>query len=247
MMKLLRLTLYFICICIAGVIAAIIIFNKPVPRGIVGPEAEAYTDSMMAAVNCADWERLRYVTWSYKGKHHYVWDKYYHLAEIHYDDLRILLNLNTLDGIVWKNGVRLSIHEKRKYLAEAWKFWCNDSFWLNPVCKLRDAGVVRRIVKLKNNEKALLATYTKGGVTPGDSFLWFTDENSLPTAWKMWVHLLPIRGLKATWEGWTPDGIRISTLHHIGPYRIEIQNLKSGTHHTDLGLTRDPFSDFLTE
>ncbi len=248
MKRFLQIILYSMSSLIAVVIAIIIISNKPLPRGIVGPEAEALTDSMLAAVNCSDWERLRYVAWSYQDKHDYVWDKLYNLAEIQYRDVRVLLNVNTLDGIVWKKGKRLSITEKRKYLNEAWKFWCNDSFWLNPVCKLRDSGVVRRLVTLDNHQKALLATYTKGGVThPGDSFLWITDENYLPVEWRMWARLLPIRGLKASWEEWTTWNVRISTLHHIGPYRIEIKNLRSGTHHSDLGLKHDPFTDFVTE
>lgn len=248
MKRFLLASLYTLSVIIAVVIAFIIISNKPIPRGVVGPEAEAITDSMLAAVNCDDWERLRYVAWSYQDKHHYVWDKLYNLAEVKYGDVRILLNLNTLDGIVWIKGKRLSIDKKRKYLSEAWKFWCNDSFWLNPICKLRDGGAVHRLVTIKDGTKALLVTYTRGGITPGDSFLWTLDEHYMPVAWRMWVHMLPIRGLKASWEQWTTTSdVRISTQHHVGPYRIVIETLRSGTHHSELGLDRDPFTDFVTE
>ncbi|HLF62335.1 MAG TPA: hypothetical protein VI603_01180 [Saprospiraceae bacterium] len=243
----LRGLLYAACLVIVACIVFIIISNKSIPRGVVGPEAEAITDSMLAAVNCDAWERLRYVAWSYQGKRHYVWDKLYNLVEIRYRDVRVLLNLNTIDGIVWKKGERRTIEKKRKCIAEAWKFWCNDSFWLNPICKLRDGGAVRRLVSMDDDQRALLVTYTRGGLTPGDSFLWIT-EKYVPTEWRMWVRLLPIRGLKATWEQWTIiEDVRISTRHHIGPYRIVIEDLRSGRHHSELGLERDPFIDFVTE
>jgi hypothetical protein len=215
---------------------------------VVGPEAEAFADSMLMAANCSMWERLRYVTWSYQGKHHYVWDKLYNLAEIQYGDIRVLLNVNTGDGIVWKKGERLNVEEKKKYLEEALKFWNNDSFWLNPVCKLRDSGVVRRLVKLDNNQNALLTTFAKGGMTPGDSFLWVTNEDYMPVEWRMWVRLWPIRGIRATWEQWRRiDEVPVATEHCIGPYRIAITNLQTGRHHNELGLEKDPFTDFITE
>jgi len=248
MKNFLKAVLYALCLCITIVIAFIIISNKRLPRGVVGPEAEAFTDSMMSAANCSSWERLRYVVWSYQGKHHYVWDKLYNLVEIQYGDIRVLLNANTGDGIVWKKGKRLSIEEKKKHLGEALKFWNNDSFWLNPICKLRDSGVVRRLVKIDNKQNALLTTFTKGGMTPGDSFLWITNEHYLPVEWGMWVRTLPIRGIRATWEQWrTIDEVPVATEHHIGPYHIAITNLRTGRHHNELGLERDPFVDFVTE
>ena len=248
MIRFLKAVLYLLTGSIAVVIAFIIITNKPVPFGKVGPEAEAFTDSLLASVHCADWERLRFISWTYQGKHHYVWDKLYNLVEIKYGNFRVLLNINAIDGIVWKNGERLSREDKHPHIRRAWELWCNDSFWLNPVCKLRDRGVVRRIVDLPDGKKGLLATFTQGGMTPGDSFLWITDDHYTPIAWRMWVRKLPVQGLKASWEQWTTlEGAQVSTLHHAGPYTIEIQDLQTGRVASDLGLDRDPFIDFVTE
>ena len=239
--------LYTASLAIAVVIAYVIISNKPLPRGVVGPEAERLTDSMMHAMNCDAWDRLRYVAWSHQGRHHYVWDKLYNLAEVQYGDVRVLLNVNMIDGIVWKDGRRLLVEEKHKYITQAWKMWCHDSFWLNPVCKLRDAGVVRRLVTAGDSSQTLLVTYTKGGLSPGDSYLWKVNEDYIPIYWRMWARIFPIRGLKATWENWSDiDGVPVSTKHRVGPYRIEISNLRSGSHHSVLGLERDPFVDFVT-
>ena len=252
MKRVLSFLLYFLSACIALVIAYIIIINKPMPRGKVGPEAEALTDSIMAAIHCEEWNRLRYVAWTYQNKRNYVWDKLYNLAELKYRNMyhefRILLNVNTRDGIVWRDGIRLDLHAKKKYLEQAWKYWSNDAFWLNPICQLRDGDVARRHVQLKDGQSALLTTYTRGGITPGDSFLWIPDSVYMPVEWRMWAHVFPIRGLKATWERWTmTSNVKVSTLHRIGPFTIEITNLTSGRHHSELGLERDPFIDFVTE
>jgi hypothetical protein len=229
-------------------IALIVITNKRLPEGRQGPEAEAFTDAMLAAVNCDHWDRLRYLSWSYRNDRHYVWDKLYNLAEIRYDDLRILLNVNSIDGIVWKNGRRLSLEAKRPYIARAWKHWCNDAFWLNPVCKVRDHGTIRKLVKLNAHEHGLLVTHAQGGMSPGDSFLWITDENYLPVSWRMWARVLPLKGIKASWEDWAMAGeAKVSTRHRIGPYQITLQDVCTGSHHSELGLESDPFVDFVTE
>ena len=83
-------------------------------------------------------------------------------------------------------------------------------------------------------------SYSSGGVTPGDSYLWFLDENYVPTHFKMWVKVIPIGGILATWENWmkTSSGISIATKHKLGPLNIEIENLKMGSDFKELGINR---------
>ncbi len=236
-------------IALTGIgIAAIIVISKPLPQGKEGPEAEAFADSVLAVMHCDTWDRLRFVSWTYEGKHHYFWDKFYNLVELRYGKMRILLNANAIDGIVWKNGVRLRGERKRKYINLAWKYWCDEGFWLNPICRLRDKGTVRQLVTLGPHEQGLLVTYPEDSVSPGNSFLWITDEDYKPLRWKMWVHILPVRGISATWEGWEDlGGVPVSTRHRIGPFCIEIEDLCTGQDHSDFGLDRDPFIDFVPE
>ena len=40
---------------------------------------------------------------------------------------------------------------------------------------------------------------SSSGVTPGDSYLWVLDDK-LPTAWRLWVSVVPIPG----WTSWRP-------------------------------------------
>jgi len=227
------------------IIAVVIVSSRSLPHGKEGAQAEELTDKMLAAVNLPAWESLRYVKWTYRGKHAYVWDRWYNLAEIRFDDHRILLNLNTLEGRAWHFEEQLTGEQKRALLQRAWEYWCNDSFWFNPIVKLRDEGTVRKTVDLGDEGMGLLVTFMEGGVTPGDSYLWILDEEGLPTAWRIWVSSLPVKGLRLSWEKWIEiEGAKIAQSHRIGPLEIKLSNVGSGDHHSDLGLANDPFTDF---
>ena len=130
-------------------------------------------------------------------------------------------------------------------LQRGWEKWCNDSFWMNPFVKVRDEGVTRKHVELDSDNDGLLMTFSEGGVTPGDSYLIELDSTGLPVSWRMWVSILPIKGVKFNIVGWADvDGACIATAHRIGSVEIDIDNIRSGDHHSDIGLERDPFTDF---
>jgi hypothetical protein len=245
MNKGLSIILYSLSGLVVLTIAVVILASQTLPEGTKGERAEELTDKMLEAVNLPAWESLRYVKWTFRGRHHYVWDQWYNLAEIRFDDNRILLNLNTLQGKAWDFEDQLKGEEKRVLLQRAWEYWCNDSFWLNPVVKLRDKGTERKVVDLGDDGAGLLVTYSQGGVTPGDSYLWILDENGLPEAWRMWVSSLPVKGLQVTWEDWIEiDGAKIAQTHRFGPFEIKLSDIASGDHHSELGLSADPFTDF---
>ncbi len=48
-----------------------------------------------------------------------------------------------------------------------------------------------------------------------------------PTAWRMWVHVIPIVGLAASWEQWATlsTGAKVSTLHRIGPVTMQLTDV----------------------
>ena len=94
--------------------------------------------------------------------------------------------------------------------------------------KVFDKGVERRLIKTSNNRDALLVTYTSGGSTPGDSYLWLLDNNGKPTAFKMWTSLLPIDGLEASWSDWTTteSGAQLPTFHKLMVLGLEIDGVK---------------------
>jgi len=60
-------------------------------------------------------------------------------------------------------------------------------------------------------------TYTSGGSTPGDSYLWLLEDSGKPRAYKMWTSILPIQGLEASWSDWTTteSGAQLPLGHNL--------------------------------
>jgi len=72
-------------------------------------------------------------------------------------------------------------------------------------------------------------TYNSGGSTPGDSYLWHFDDTGKPTHFQMWVSILPIKGLEASWNDWTTTetGAMLPTFHKMLVLGIELENIKT--------------------
>ena len=199
--------LKWIGITIVGLIVlafiALKIASKPLPTGEKGAAADALADKMLLAINNAAWDTTNVVQWTFfRGEHHYLWDKNRHLVQVKWGENEVLLNPDEIDGKAYKNGAELTGDAANKSIQKAWSFFCNDSFWLNAPAKVYDPGVERSAVQMEDGGDALLVQYTSGGVTPGDAYLWILDENGLPKAWRMWVGVLPLKGIENTWEDW---------------------------------------------
>jgi len=156
----------------------------------------------------------------------------------------VIFDHTTKKGKAWKNGGPVDGQELAELIDEAWNSWANDSFWLNPFEKLYDKGTERAYVKTEDGNDALLITYTSGGNTPGDSYLWITDENGLPIAVKMWVSVIPIKGIKFSWEEWQTleTGAKVAGLHKLSFVKLRITNVKAGSSVSEFS-DEDPFAD----
>ena len=93
--------------------------------------------------------------------------------------------------------------------------------------KIFDKGTERSIATLKNGKEALLVTYNSGGTTPGDSYLWHLDPTGKPISFQMWVDILPIGGLEASWDDWTTteSGAQLPTFHKLLILGLEITDI----------------------
>ena len=203
---------------------------------------------MLAAINIGAWEQTNLVQWTFRESHHYLWHKQKKLVQVKWGNNEVLLNLSDLSNGKVLVGEREADPDKQQALLQkAWEYFINDSFWLIAPTKVFDKGVTRQVVMLENGRDALLVTYQSGGVTPGDSYLWILDENGLPESYQMWVSIIPIGGLKATWENWkqTFTGVMLPTLHQLPIGSIAMDNVKTGFKLTDLGINDDPFSTSL--
>ncbi|MEM7109416.1 MAG: hypothetical protein AAF519_14415 [Bacteroidota bacterium] len=228
------------------ILAAYFALNERLPYGETGPEAEALANKMLNAVNIQGWDSIAVLQWTFRDAHHFLWDKRRNLVQVQWENKRVLLDPSSKDGLAWVDGRPIESQEsKRELIRTAWSHFANDSFWFSAPFKVRDPGTERRLVKSKNNN-ALLVTYSQGGVTPGDSYLWILDKNGLPESWKMWVTILPIGGLQFTWEDWKKYeyNTMIST-KHLGVVDVHITQLKTANHVEQLANGQDPFLEWV--
>lgn len=229
---------------VVGTTAAYIILDEPLPEGEIGQAADDLALEMLTAIQHQAWENTQAVEWNFPGGHYFLWDRTRHYVMAEWDENKVLLHLKDRKGIAWTNGQQIDPANRDALLEEAWKLWANDSFWLNAPAKVFDPGTVRKLVKLKNDERGLLITYTSGGVTPGDSYLWIMGKDGLPRKWKMWVQIIPIGGMAFTWEKWekTATGAMIATYHDNPIFGIEITGLKTANTLSEITEGKDPFS-----
>jgi len=198
------------------VIGAVYYFanNESLPTGTQGKEADEFAQKMVSAMNKQAFDTTEILEWSFRGNHFYTWKKQEDIVEVSWDENKVTLNLK--DNSKSTGG-------SQELIQTALDFFNNDSFWLVAPYKVFDEGVERSIVDYEG-EKALLVSYSSGGSTPGDSYLWFLDENGNPTHYKMWVSIIPMGGISATWSDWkqTSSGIKLPTSHKLSLLGMEI-------------------------
>lgn len=225
------------------VVAALFYFtSKPLPVGEAGIKAELLTNKIQTAINQKAWDNTVAIAFTFRGSHHYVWNKKRNLVQVQWDDMNVIYSSKTLKGAAYKNNKLLTETNKTKAIKKANDYFNNDSFWLIAPFKLRDAGTRRSIV-MHNNQEALLVTYASGGTTPGDSYLWLVDRNYRPKAWQMWVNIIPVGGLETSWEEWKtfPNCLKIAQ-NHKGLFDLKLEDVKIGKSIEEVNNGVNPFT-----
>ena len=204
-------------------------YNEALPTGIQGEKADKLALKMLDALDYQAYKNTNHLEWTFKKRHHYSWDKANNICEVSWKSYKVILDLNNA------NNSKVFIHNFKneselapELIDKAITFFNNDSFWLIGPYKVFDKGVERRLVKTKNNKDALLVTYTSGGSTPGDSYLWLLNDNGKPYACKIWTSILPIDGLEASWNHWmtTDSGAQLPQFHKLMVLGLEITDVE---------------------
>lgn len=204
-------------------------YEQAMPTGKQGVEADRLAKKMLIALNYEAYKEIDYLEWTFKAKRHFKWYKSQGFCVVEWENISVKLNLNnTSSSMVKVNGKPYSGPEKHRFVRYAKAKFNNDTFWLVAPYKVFDKGVERRLVQLDDDQQGLLVTYTIGGTTPGDSYLWRLDKNYVPLAFQMWVDLIPMGGLTATWEAWTQssNGAYFPGRHRILLLDLGITGLK---------------------
>jgi hypothetical protein len=130
------------------------------------------------------WDNLQYVSWTFFGARHLVWDKIGGRVRIDSprDTSIYLLNLNSLEGKVIKGGEEVTDPEElKKLLNRAEGIWINDAYWLFMPFKLQDPGVtvnyMREDTMLGGQPASVLAlTFEEVGNTPENKYEVYIDK-----------------------------------------------------------------------
>ena len=209
---------------VGALLITALVVHEPRPSGHEGPAADALASRMEEAVDLDAWARTGAVKWTFSGRNTHLWDRQRELALLRWGDTLVLLRLRELTGRVYEAGKEVKGDDAKEALERAYAKWINDSFWLNPIAQFRGDGVSRATVPLEGGGRGLLIAYSKGGLTPGDAYLWIPGEEGLPKAWRMWVSIIPVGGVETSWSNWQTlsTGARIST-RHVGPLGITVE------------------------
>jgi hypothetical protein len=231
-------------------VACGLVLHEPMPAGEPGPAADALARKLEAWSNPNAWAETRVVQWTFRGVHHHLWDRDRGWVRTRHGDRVTWLRIADRTGVVEQDGVRVGHERARRSLESAYARWVNDSFWLNPLVKLFDPGTRRELVG--GDDGGLLVIYESGGVTPGDAYLWEVGADGAPVAWRMWVKIIPIGGLRTTWEDWVElsTGARIATRHALTQLPVgalELTDVEGATSWRALGFETDPFAPLISD
>lgn len=182
-------------------------YNEDIPSGESGPMADALAVKMLESLDHEAYQQTSYLEWTFKSKHHYKWYRSSGYCEVMWKDYKVSLGLTSgKSHKAYVHNFEVFGHQAEDLIKRAERYFNNDSFWLVAPYKVFDDGVLREVVELENGDEALLVTFTKGGTTPGDSYLWILEESGRPKAFKIYASIIPIKGLKATWDSWIQTG-----------------------------------------
>lgn len=203
-------------------------YHEDLPVGIEGKPADDLAYKMLDALDYESYKKTEHIEWTHRNKRRYQWDKVNNMCVVNWKEYKVDLHLKFPErSKAYIHSFNVIGEQRDELVATAIEYFNNDSFWLVAPYKVFDEGVIRKLVKYEGKD-ALLVTYTSGGSTPGDSYLWILDANNKPVKFKMWTSLLPMDGLEASWTHWTTteSGAQLPTFHKILLMGVEMDHIK---------------------
>lgn len=195
-----------------------------IPQGAPGPQAEALAQHILEQMNYEAWQNnTRAVSWSFPGGHRHFWDKSRGLVRVEWDNLIVLFDKNSMKGIAFREEVKVTDHgETNDLITKANEFFINDSYWLNPLFHIYSPGTVRSLV----SPGVLKVHFETGGVTPGDTYVFYAGESDPVEKMRLWVSKIPIKGFSVSFTNYSQSSTGVLTARtYASLINIEIKDL----------------------
>lgn len=231
---------HFILFCILTF--AISCTSNKVTSTEVNPAAPGFNlaESDASAIKIADevmlamggrkaYDETRYLFWNFFGSRTLLWDKYKGDVRIESqkDDFTVIMNINSMQGKVRKDGAELTHPDSlTKYLQKGKEIWINDSYWLVMPFKLKDSGVTLKHLGEEKSDEGKMADILelrfKGvGVTPDNKYHVFVDkESKMVNKWSFYPKATdPEPRFSTPWDGYKTYG-KIKLSGGRGTYQL---------------------------
>lgn len=205
-----------------------LVFNEDIPEGTKGKPADELAVTILDAIGHKEFTQAKEIQWTFRGVNRYEWKLQQHVVDVYWSDYQVSYQTRyPQTSSAFKNGKQIKGDEKQKAIDYAAVNFNNDSFWVVAPHKIMDIGTTRQLVVEDGKEK-LLVTYNSGGSTPGDSYLWEVNEKYQPIGFKMWVSIIPLDGIEATWSNWkmTDGGFMLPQNRSFFGLEIPVTDLK---------------------
>ncbi|RME89987.1 MAG: hypothetical protein D6767_07600 [Candidatus Hydrogenedentota bacterium] len=226
-------------ILLAVILAGIVSACRSIPEGVASEQAEKLAEEMRQKAGWGAWKKTQAVEFTFLGIRHHLWDKKRDYVMFRTDEGVTFFHRKTLKGRVFtfkqepdsflsaipKDNLRevKDIKEKKEAIQKAYSAFINDFFWLQPAFHIFSPGAKRYLVE----PRTLRVTFTSGGVTPGDTYVFTVRDDGLIQSMRMWVQIIPIKGIEARFVDYieTETGVKVAKKRESFLKDIEISDI----------------------
>ena len=222
----------------AVVAVTVLISSTSVSAQTKDKKANAIVKEMAVAMGGEkNYNATRFIQWDFVNRKLF-WDKWTGDVRVENPSANqvVLVNINTMKGKVYENGVQLTDEKKVSALLEKGKnWWINDAYWLVMPWKLQDPGVTLSYVKtdtLPNGKAAdvLQLTFDGVGVTPENKYwLYVGQDDHLIQQWAYYQNFNDAepKFLKP-WNNYQKQGAILLSYdrpnENVGPKNVVVKN-----------------------
>ena len=204
------------------------------PEYTIDEKSEKLSAKMKTGANWNNWQETDAITFLFAGNDFIFWDKKRNLVEVAWsswgDKIKVQFSQKPFAAEVWVDDeVETDSGDRSDYVKKAYELFTNHTFWFNPAYHVFSPGTRRGIT----GDGDLAVIFSSGGVTPGDKYLFKLDESGKIKSMRMWVSIVPFKGLTASFTDYikTESNLQVSTLHEIGFFDLKLANVASYTNY----------------